>query len=410
MIRMKYCRACMILFLMSASLGLFGAEITVPRMELATRGAEEDGVFALSSTAAVDIALDGRYKFGVLLGLSFDAADLGKALAYRNFGVVPLDTGEPVDADAYNQLVDRYNNQATLSFRIAKAIARDLFGQPLEFSYFAGINDPFCSGEEFASRYGLFDISTQFTGFYYFPKGIGNNPRRRYNGLYSVQGMGASFALTKWENCIPMLYVYQDFSIYNGTELIFSKPRFSCDLRLIINRPKFQAEAYAGVSGSKGEKNEIRAGILAFFRSDKGTEFLLQCGIPGWKVDDEFSIDNLYMLFEPRLHFGTFSLYTTFFYHPLEYLHIKTEEERGKADINIKFLFGDLEKSNVQGGFEITTGVKVYTMSDYYIALSPVISFLGSGLQWDVKLRLDLLAWETPGKLFEFFTGVKTSY
>ena len=182
------------------------------------------------------------------------------------------------------------------------------------------------------------------------------------------------------------------------------------DFRLLLNQKKFQAEAYFGYSGNKEKENEIRSGLLAFFRSGMGTEFLLQIGIPGWKVDDEFGIDNIYLLFEPRINFGKVALHTTFFYHPLEYLHIKTEDERGKADINIKLLFGDLVKNSVQGGLETTLGLKVYGMSDYSVAMAPFISFLGSGLQWDIKLRTDMLAFKTPGKAFEIFAGVKTSY
>jgi hypothetical protein len=405
--------------MLCASLSLWGAEITVPRMELTSRGAEVDGSFCLSTNAAFDIALNGGYKYGVLLGLSFEAADLGKALAYRNFSVNPFGLpdplADPVNAEDfsdltghYNALLDRYNNQAALTFRLAKATARELFGLPLEFSYFAGIGDPFCSGEEFALRYGIPDMGTQFTGFYYFPQGIGGDPRRHYNGLYSVQGTGFSFAFTKWENYVPMLYFYQDFSIYDGAN--FNKPRFSGDLRFLFNGPKFQAEAYMGMSGSKDEKNEIRGGILAFFRSGMGTEFLLQCGVPCYKVDEEFSIDNVYFLFEPRIKFGLVSLHTTFFYHPLEYLHIKTRDEKGKADINIKVLVGDLAESSVQGGFETTLGLKVYSMSDYSFLLGPFISFLGSGLQWDLKLRINPLEWEASGKVVEFFAGVKTSY
>lgn len=392
------------------SFPLWGAEITVPKLELTTRGAEVEGSFSLSANAAVDIALNGGYKYGFLLGFSFDSPDLGKALAYRNFAVVPVAAGSLISAEPFNALVDRYNNQATLSFRIAKASARELFGLPLEFSLFTGIGDPFCSGEEFAQRYGLFDVKTDFTGFFYFPEGIGGNPRRRYDGLYAVQGTGFSFAFTKWENFVPMLYAYQDFPVFGETEMVPEKPQFSGDVRFLFNHKKFQAEAYFGISGAKDEENEIRGGLLAFFRSGKRTEFLLQCGIPGWKTNEEFSIDHLFLLFEPRLTFGKTALHATFFYHPLEYLHINEEKERGKADINIKFLAGNLTQSGVQGGFETTIGIKVYEMADYSIWMSPFISFLSSGLQWDLKLRFNPLVLETPGKLFELFAGVKTAF
>jgi hypothetical protein len=391
-------------------LNLLGAEITVPKLELATRGASEDGEFAFSSNAAADIALNGGYKYGILLGLSFEAANLGKAFAYRNFRVEPMPAGVQPNADDFNGLADRYNNQASLSFRIAKATARDLFNLPLELSYFIGLGDAFCSGEEFALRYGISDVGTDFTGFYYFPEGIGGNPYRRYNGLHSVQGTGFSFALTKWENVLPMFYVYQNIPLIDGMGYVDEKIRFSGDFRILFNHERLRLEAYAGMSGGKYTKPEVRGGALAFFSSGQGADFLLECGVPGYISDDDFSIDNLYFLFEPRLDFGLLALHTTFFYHPLEYLHIKTEEERGKADINIKLLIGDLPESSIQGGFEATMGLKINGMEEYSLKLSPFISFLSDGLRWDLKLRIDPLAGETPEKIVEIFAGIRTAY
>jgi hypothetical protein len=103
-------------------------------------------------------------------------------------------------------------------------------------------------------------------------------------------------------------------------------------------------------------------------------------------------------------------VHTSFFYHPLEYLHIKTEEERGKADINIKLLLWDLPESSVRPGFEATMGIKINGMEDFSFRLSPFISFYNEGLRWDLKIRVDLLAWETPEEIVEIFAGIRTAY
>jgi hypothetical protein len=407
MIRKKFGLFCLILLFFPV-LAPFGAEITVPRLEMATRGAIEDGEFALSSMAALDIALNGGYKFGILLGLSFEAANLGKAFAYRNFAVEPLPPGATVNADDYNELADRYNNQAVLSFRVAKAMARDLFDLPLELSYFVGITDSFCSGEEFTSRYGA-NIGTDFTGFYYFPDGIGNNPYRRYDGLHSVQGTGFSFALTKSKNFIPMLYLYQDFPVLYGQGFMSEKIRYSGDFRFLFNQDRLKLEVFSGLTGAKDTNVEIRGGVLAFLDSGKGTEFLLQLGIPGWTQGDEFSVSNLYVLFEPRIHFGYISLYTTLFYHPLIYLHIKEENERNRVDVNLKLLCGDLPESRFKWGFETTLGIKADTINDMNLKLSPFLGFFSNGLEWNFKFRIDPLA-DNTDKIFDIFAGIKTAY
>jgi hypothetical protein len=321
-----------------------------------------------------------------------------------------MDPAMAVSGDEYNELADRFNNRAALSFRVAKATARDLFKLPLEFSYFVGLSDAFCSGEEFASRYGLASIETDFTGFYYFPEGIGGNPYRRYNGIHAVQGTGFSIALTRWDNIVPLLYLYQDIPYLNTAGVISEKTHYSGDLRTLFNGEKLKLEAFWGISGGKDIDPGFRGGLLAFFTSGRGADLLIQGGIPGWVQGEEFSIDNMYFLMEPRLSFGLCALHVNFFYHPLEYLHIKTEEERGKADINIKFLIGDMERFRLQGGLETTLGLKAGEERDVSVKMSPFISLLSDGLRWDFKLRVNPRAWEKPEEITEIFVGIRTAY
>jgi hypothetical protein len=389
-------------------LPLFPAEITVPRLEMATRGSVQDGDFSLSSLTTADIALNGGYKYGVLLGLSFESADLGKALAYRNFSLDPI-TADP-NADDYNTMADRINNQAVLSFKIAQATARNLFNLPLELSYFIGLADNFCSGEDFTRRFGVSHIETDFKGFFYFPEGIGGVLSRQYNGIHRVQGTGLSLAFTKWDAFIPMVYAYQDISFLNQTPAGGGQPRYSGDLRFLINTEHVNMEAFGGISVAEDSSKDFRGGLLAYFSSGTGADFLFQGGIPNWQEGEDFSIDNIYFLMEPRISFGLFAFHVTFFYHPLQYLHIITEEERGKADINFKLLLGNMETAGIEGGFETTLGLKVNGMEDFSCLLSPFVSFIGDGLRWDLKVRVNPAAYEDISEMFEMFIGIRTAY
>jgi hypothetical protein len=399
-----------ILFFVSLSF-LGAAEITVPRLEMASRGRVEDEEFVLGSTVSADLALSGGYKYGVLLGFSFEADNLAKAMAYRNFKFGHLDAGAaPVDHDDYNRLVDqvndRMNNQGTLSFRIAKATARDLFGKPLELSFFIGETGYFCAGDEFTGRFNIEPIGTEFGGFFYFPDGIGGDISRRYNGIHGVRGTGLSLALTPWESFVPMLYLYQDFKIIDER---VQRNRYSGDLRFLVNRESVKLEVFGGFTLRRGNDTNIRGGLLAHFASQEMVEFLLQAGVPGWKKGEEFSIDNLYFLMEPRLHIDDFGFYVTFFYHPVEYMHISTPEERGKADINIK-LFSGNANTGFSWGLETTLGLKIDRTEDFSVWVSPFVGFMASGLRWDTKLRLNALEWKTPSEMFELFIGVRTAF
>ncbi|MDR1109035.1 MAG: hypothetical protein LBL19_08380 [Spirochaetaceae bacterium] len=396
------------------SLGALGAaELTVPRLEMASRGRMEDGEFALGSVVSADLALSGGYKYGALLGFSFEAPDLAKAMAYRNFSFGRLPPGTPITDFEYNELVDQTNdrlkNQGTLSFRVAKATARDLFDKPLELSFFIGETGYFCNGDEFTERFGINPIGSEFRGFFYFPDGIGGDMTRQYKGIHGVRGTGISLALTGWESFVPMLYFYQDFSYFRVVNNQVVGTRYSGDFRFLINRESVKLEAFGGVSLNGGLDANIRGGILAHFSSQERVEFLLQGGIPGWEKGEDFGIDNFYFLMEPRLLFEDFGFYVTFFYHPLEYMHIKTPEERGKADINIKFLSEDAN-TGFTWGLETTLGLKLDGKEDFSVWVSPFTGFMASGLRWDTKLRVNVLEWQTPAEMFELFIGVRTAF
>jgi hypothetical protein len=406
----------LVLFFAGVSfLPLSGAEITVPRMEIATRGSvNDDGEFALATNALVDVALDGGYKYGVRLGLSFASADLGKALAYRNFRFRPLSAGTAVTDAEYNDLAEEMNetmdNSAALAFRIAEATARDLFDLPLELSYFVGHGDIFGSGEEFTYRYGLFQIPTGYSGFYYFPDGIGGDINRRYDGIYQVRGTGFSFALTPWDNFVPMFYVYQNIPVFEKGNLSYTGSRFSGDFRLLFNPENMAIESFGGLTGGRDGTIQFRGGILAWFDSGKGAEFLVQAGIPGWEKGTDFSVDNLYFLMEPRLRFGLFAAHLTFFYHPFIYDGIKTAAERGIADLNLKLMAGDAVTTGIQGGIETTLRIRIDQSEDVKAWLSPFVSFVSNGLQWNLKLKMNMIDYKVPYKMFEMFAGIRTAY
>jgi hypothetical protein len=280
-------------------------------------------------------------------------------------------------------------------------------------SYFIGEADSFGNGDEFTSRFGIIPIGTDFRGFFYFPEGIGGDIRRQYNGIYQVRGTGLSLALTRWDWFVPMIYLYQDFSY---TQLVSGgavDPRYSGDLRFLVNRETVKLEIFGGASLSSGLDANLRGGLLAHFSSAGGAQFLVQCGVPGWEMGENFSIDNLYFLMEPRLLFESFGAYVTFFYHPVEYIYKLTDDERkkerGKADINIKLLSRN-SQTGFTWGLETTMGLKTNGMEDFSLWVSPFAGFLTNGLMWDAKVRVDALGGKTLTEMFEIIIGVRTAF
>jgi hypothetical protein len=403
--RKKCCLAFILLCIMVFP--AFSAEISVPLLEAAARGRGKDGEFILSSAAAVDIALSSGYKYDLFLGFSFASDNLGKALAYRNFGPQPIPEGNIPARGDYNGLADRMNNQVVFTVKTIRATVRNFLNMPLDFSFFWGTGDFFCSGDDFSPRFGLIPIGTEYRGFFYFPEGIGGDLSRQYRGVYGAQGMGFSLDFTYWDFITPILYLYQDFLKTDPGD-IFGKGRLAADLRLLFNGEQVQVEVFSGVSLSRNRDNSYRGGVMAFLSSSFGVDFQLQCGIPGWKGGEKFTIDHLYFLMEPRVDFGFIRLFLTFFYHPLQYLSITTGEEWGKADVNIKFLTGNLLRYGIEGGVETTMGLT--KGEDFFFCFAPLLSFFGGGIRWDFKVRLNPLSFARPAEIFEFFMGMRMAY
>lgn len=369
----------------TAFLLLFGwsaraAEITVPRLEMASRGWVDDGDFQVSSKVALDLAISGGYKYSLMLGFSLEAADIA-----------------------------RPDTQAFLGLRVAKATIRGS-KIPLALSYFIGSGDDFCTGEDFSTLFGFYPFETAYKGFFYFPEGIGGDITRQYNGIHGARGTGLSLSLTKWDNLVPMLYIYQDFSYFKdiilGTSSVDNL--YSGDLRLLFHHDWLRLEAFGGVSMNTSLDFSVRGGLM-FYLAGNGAEFFAQAGITGWDLNEKINVDNMFFLIEPRLRFQYFGVCVTFFYHPVEYLHIIEEDEQGIADFNIKFTFGDIE-SGFTAGIETGVELKIGNLDDYLLRISPFGTFSSGGLLWDTKIRVNPLKFKSPKELLEIFIGVRTAF
>ncbi|MFZ5367682.1 MAG: hypothetical protein ACOZCE_05580 [Spirochaetota bacterium] len=397
------------LLLLPVSLS-FSAELTVPSLEMASTGTVQNGTFSLSSVAQADIALTGGYKYGGLLRLAFSSRDLEKALGYGRTSL-DLASADPVPAADYNALVDRFNNLAALQFKLAQVSARKPFELPVELSYFIGFSDSFCSGDNFPQLFGSVPVNSEFKGFAYFPQGIGGNPSYQYNGIHQAIGTGFHLSLLAWQNFIPMVYLYQDSAFINESTGIPESGRYSGDVRLLINSQYVKFEAFAGATYPYGTYGMYRGGMLAYFTTGTGADFLAQAGIPGWESGTDLKVDNLYFLFEPRLAIGIFALHITLFYHPVRYLQLLNPEERGATDINAKLLIGDIFKYRLQGGLESTVNLRSGASANTLdLRIAPFLSIVTEGIRWDFKIRIDPFKYTKPLEMADTFIGVRTAY
>ncbi|MFQ3547461.1 MAG: hypothetical protein SNJ56_03915 [Termitinemataceae bacterium] len=395
------------LLVLGIQLGM-AAELTVPVLEMASTGSITNGEFSLVSVAQADISLQGGYKYGGLLRLGFNTQDLEKALGYSRTKLEPI-SGAPTQAD-YNTLLDRYNNLSALNFKLAQVSVRKPFSLPMEFSYFIGFSDTFCSGDDFPRLFGSAPIGSEFRGFAYFPRGIADTPAYQYQGIHQAIGTGFQMSILQWENLIPILYLYQD-SAFIDSNGIPQSGYYSGDLRLLANSQYVKFEAFAGATAGYGSYGMYRGGILAYFSTGTGADFLAQVGIPGWEGGTGFTVDNFYFLFEPRLSVGWFALHFTLFSHPLRYLQLINLDEKGATDINIKLLVGDLHTNRLQAGIENTLYLRSLSSGNTMDwRVSPFFSVITEGIRWDWKIRIAPLQYTTPLEMADIFIGIRTAY
>ncbi|MDR1389691.1 MAG: hypothetical protein LBJ31_06915 [Treponema sp.] len=433
---------------LAVSYTLCAAEITIPRLEWFSRAATDKGELVVSSSADADLAVNGGYKYGIRLGLGLEIPNIEKALSYGRLDIPYAETASnsgSVDETSYNSMVDemndRVNNQATLSFRMLEATVRELFNKPLEFSFFAGKYDALASGDEFAVRFGTVPVGTDMRGFFYYADGLrvidpaarsatppvaDPDPRIRFNGaIHNISGTGVKLTYMPVDWIIPSLYIYQDISFKDSRTGSYKTGHYSGDLKLLLNSEHIKLEAFAGATyinektstaGETKAKAVLRGGLLAFFSSGVGADLLLQAGVPYWRQDEEFDIDNCYFLLEPRFRFGMAGVTLTLFYHPSYFNNMAIIDEGGKlehglSDFNLKLYFGDLVTTAFQGGIEGTLEMRVQESEDIKVWVSPFISAVSSGLYWDFKIRVNPRYFTSnEKKLAEGYIGIRTSF
>ncbi len=348
------------------SVSLWGADLLVPEMELITRGYIEDGSLNLGTRGTFDFLIAGGYKFGGRIVLN-------------------------IESDYLEDLT----TDKSLQFKAASITVRDIFSLPVNLSYFTGSIATLCTGDIFPEQFGTERIATRYRGYVYFPEGI------RYDGISAVSGTGLAISSTFAENFITTGYIYQD--AYLGTG------KYSADLHTILNLELIKLEAFIGSSFPMATSGIYRGGLLLFYKTESGGEFLTQIGVPRWDpMKDPFNIDLFYFLFEPRVKLNKFSVILTLFWHPNYYLQSLTNE-LGSVDINVNFLIGSPEVSPLSGGIENSLKFSTTRDEQFQAFISPYFSAVTSGVLWNFKVNTKVFPF-VPENLFEFFVGVKAEF
>lgn len=222
--------------------------------------------------------------------------------------------------------------------------------------------------------------------------------------MHSLDGTGIALSA---DAIAPWLYlegaIYQDAYLGAGY--------YSTDVRAAFNTERFKAETFLGASFPQADFGLYRAGLLLFYATGEGGEFLTQIGIPRWapSTDGALNIDDFFILFEPRVHIGIVSVILTLFWHPEYYVQAPTGE-RGATDIVVRLIAGDVQQNVVSGGLQSGIRLRPTSTSDQLtVSASPFVSINSSGVIWDFKADFNVFPFDLSN-LFKAYVGIRTQF
>jgi hypothetical protein len=365
---------------------LFSANITVPSLEIYSRAWDNSG-FALDSYGDIELQLDGGYKFGGAMKFGFTSSSLETA--------------------AFNDV---------LAFKSVSVTLRELFGLPLDFTYFIGQGDTFGTGEIFTPYFGTPLLSSRYPSYLHFPDASAYN---FYQGIHTVYGTGGKFEFAPLEkNWLLSLYIYQDSSpaFIDDTvpPAVFSSRQGSLDVRTAFNFEKVRLEAFLGATlpTSDSAIGYFRSGLFLHAGTEK-IEFLAEIGMPRWRpLDDAFGLDLFYLLVEQRLHLGSISIVPTLFWRPGYYQQEAIVPAQEALDVNLDIQFHGKEESLISGGVEGNFVYQTAPTSETTAKAIPYIQLSTPGVVYKAQVNTKVWPFDLSdlSDTFEVFLSIQAAF
>ncbi len=383
------------LLLIAAGFSLHAATISVDPFHLVSHGTYDDslGLFEVNSLLDVGLKLSGGDKFAAVLRLEYLSGSVEDDL-YQN-GLILTSSATTDD------IVSKLNASTGLALRTAAVSTRNIGGSGFEATYFVGYMDSICTGDDFVTLFGDAPFSTDIRGPLYYPNGVGGDKRIYYDGLDAVYGTGARLGHAT-EHRAVFFYVFQNSDLGAGA--------WSGLARGLLDSEKLKLELYGGFSaGTSYLYGLFRCGFLLDFSLGPTGEFFAQMGIPHLNPTEQFSIDNLFFLFEPRFSFDPFSFAFTVFCHPAYYRE-KATGEGGALDFCLNAKYGSLATTGYQVGLSSLAEVRQLEAVPLTIDIAPYISIISWGLEWNIKLDCFVFPWGELYEVFSPYIGIRTSF
>ncbi len=169
----------------------------------------------------------------------------------------------------------------------------------------------------------------------------------RKNGIYQTDGAGIQYT---FKPPVPIA-----FSIYEywkagsaGTSAL------STDLRAAGVWRRFLFDIFGGIEVPVGHKAPLsfRAGLTAVAGDTSSDHLYIQAAVVDIKTNEKLSLENMYIVFEPRLTFGLVRLNFSFFSIPSAYAG-DMELIVNPIGLNTAVIFADIRWQKLESGINI---------------------------------------------------------
>lgn len=286
--------------------------------------------------------------------------------------------------------------KGTIDFEGASAEFPKLVGTPLSLTVFTGYLDDLSSDTL---------LRTQMKTPIATPEFLDLPISSTFSNEANVNGNGCAFALVPGNSPVALgLYVYVNQN--EAQEAIVST-----EPRVAAYGEFYRVNAYGGLTANLHTSAlVVRGGFTALFSTDSGNELYMQAGIIPYDPSGSVKLEkDLYLVFEPRLHFGFLDVALSFFESPL--LSDTGDIKGNYLGGNVLAGIGNTDTDRMRGGISlmgtidpenpgiltpftfIVTPFYTIKVSDYLLEMSAALNPLGmNSLSSAGKIRISMKA------------------
>lgn len=276
-----------------------------------------------------------------------------------------------------------------------------IFYSPLNFSFFTGYYDDLLSDSLLRN---LLKAEIPTPEFHEKLAGMVFSTENRIFGTG-----GALTGIPGNRNVVTGFYVYTN----SRTD---KKMVTTGDVRLGGITELLKINVYSGISVERKDGDlTMHGGMTALFNSESGNELYVQMGINTYEFGSSDNDKNIYLLFEPRMHWKSADLAISFFSSPILNSRQTTLfiEEGNYLGTNILLGIGNMQVHKMRGGISILGSLnpeEPESVTPFSFSISPFYCVRVSDFSFEITTVIKPLLYDDLYSMAEVMISLKAVY